>query len=64
MAISKLLLLFLNNAKSCAILKDSPSESRGVNNKYMNNNGFIIFRIIFKWNRSGYDKFVATFKML
>ena len=41
-------MILQNNASFCAILKGSPSETRGVNNKYMNNNGFIIFRIIFK----------------
>ena len=41
MVISKLLLVFPDNPKSCAILKGSPSESRCVIGKYENNNGFI-----------------------
>ena len=30
-----------DNARSCAILNGSPNETRGVNKKYMNNNGFV-----------------------
>jgi len=32
-------------AKSCAIPKGSPSESRGVIDKYINNNGFVCIKV-------------------
>jgi len=34
-----------NNTSSCAILKGSPSETRGVNKKYMNNKGFVCIKV-------------------
>ena len=34
-------MILQNNASSCAMLEGSPSETRGVIDKYMNNNGFI-----------------------
>jgi len=45
MVISKILPVFPNNAKSCAILKGSPNETRDVIGKYTNNNGFICIRL-------------------
>ena len=45
MVISKLLLVFPDNPKSCAILAGSPNETRGVNNKYVNNNGFVCVKL-------------------
>ena len=37
-----------DNAKSCAILKGSPSETKGVSDKFLNNNGFIMLLFYIK----------------